>query len=338
MGNFALACAAMTAAPHDALFKAVFSQVELAAEELRCVLPPELVARMDLSSLSLEAGSFVDEQLRERHTDLLYSVQLAGRSARVYLLFEHQSSGEPWMALRLLRYMLKIWEACVADGAERLPVIVPVVLHHGDTGWRATTRFEGLVDLVPEAAAFTPHFEFVLDDLAVHSEAALLERTASVFTRLVLSALQQVRGKKGLEQLLRGWARLLRELGRAPNSERALNLLFSYIFEVRGPEEFATIDTTAFEIGQESEEIMESMAQYLRRTGRQEGLQEGRQEGRQEGEARMIVRQLQRRFGELSAALRERVEAADVELLERWGDRLLSARSLDEVFAEEPTQ
>ena len=132
---------------------------------------PELVAQMDLGSLALAAGSFVDEALREQHTDLLYSVRLAGRPARVYVLFEHQSSGDTWMALRLLKYMLRIWEAGVADGAERLPVIVPVVLHHGDTGWRASTRFEGLVDLVPEAAPFTPHFGFVLDDLAVHSEA-----------------------------------------------------------------------------------------------------------------------------------------------------------------------
>jgi hypothetical protein len=134
-GDFALACAAMSTAPHDALFKAVFSQAELAAEELRCVLPPELVAQMDLTSLTLEAGSFVDEELREQHTDLLYSVQLAGRPARVYVLFEHQSKGEWWMALRLLRYMLRIWELCVADGAQQLA---------GDRAGGAASRGDGL--------------------------------------------------------------------------------------------------------------------------------------------------------------------------------------------------
>ncbi len=91
----ALACGALTATPHDALFKAAFSQVELAAEELRCVLPPELLADLDLASLTLESGSFVDEALRERHTDLLYSLELDGRSARIYVLFEHQSSVDP---------------------------------------------------------------------------------------------------------------------------------------------------------------------------------------------------------------------------------------------------
>ena len=85
----------MTAAPHDALFKATFSQVERAAEELRWVLPPELVAQMDFDSLSLEPGSFVDDALREQHTDLLYSLRIGGRAARVYVLFEHQSSVDP---------------------------------------------------------------------------------------------------------------------------------------------------------------------------------------------------------------------------------------------------
>jgi len=331
----------MTATPHDALFKAVFSQVELAAEELGCVLPPELVARMDLSTLALEAGSFVDEELRERHTDLLYSVRLAGRPARVYVLFEHQSSGEPWMPLRLLRYMLRIWELCVAEGAQQLPVIVPVVLHHGETGWRAATRFEGLFDLPAEAREFTPHFRFVLDDLAAHSEASLLERAASATTRLVLSALQQMRGERALAELVVGWAGLLREVTAAANGQRALRLLFRYIFAVRGAEELATIDfidSIAVEIHRGSEENMDTLDQqfdkFLDRFGRQEGLQEGRLEG----ERRIVLRQLKRRFGELPEATRARIEAANTDALERWSDRLLAAGSLDEVFAEEPVQ
>jgi hypothetical protein len=48
-----------------------------------------------------------------------------------------------------------------------------------------------------------------------------------------------------------------------------------------------------------------------------------------------VLRQLQRRFGDLPAALHERLAAAEAEQLERWADRLLSATSLAEVFAEE---
>ncbi len=41
----------------------------------------------------------------------------ASRDAGIYVLFEHQSSGERWMALRLLHYMMAIWDGCIADGA-----------------------------------------------------------------------------------------------------------------------------------------------------------------------------------------------------------------------------
>ncbi len=324
----------MTAAPHDALFKATFSQVEQAVEELRHVLPATLIARMDLTSLAVEAGSFVDEALRERHTDLLYSLKLEGRDARIYVLFEHQSSGDPWMPLRMLRYMLRIWEGCIADGVTALPVIIPVVLHHSGAGWRAPTQFEALFDLPPGAAEFTPHFRFALDDLDTQSETELGDRKASAFTRLVLSALQQSRSERDLGQLLRGWSELIRDLQRESGGARALRLVIRYLFEVRGAAEFASVDTTASEIDPGNEDAMETIAQMLESRGLQRGLQQGLQEGRQEGQRELLLRLLRRRFGELPAEAQARVAAAEGPQLERWADQLLLARDLDDVFSE----
>jgi predicted transposase YdaD len=75
---------------------------------------------------------------------------------------------------------------------------------------------------------------------------------------------------------------------------------------------------------------------YLRRIreeGRQEGRQEGHQEGRREGEAEMLLRQLRIRFGTLPADTVTRVHEADPETLLHWSERILSAATLDEVFA-----
>ena len=77
----------MSNTPHDTLFKATFSQVEHAAGELRTILPPELVSRLDFTTLTLCPGSFVDEAFSWRHTDLLFTAMFAGRPAMVYLLF-----------------------------------------------------------------------------------------------------------------------------------------------------------------------------------------------------------------------------------------------------------
>ena len=96
--------------PHDALFRHVFSRTENAAGELRAVLPAALSARIDWASLRLVDGRFVDPELADRLTDLLFAANIAGREAFVYLLLEHQSTIDLLMPLRLLRYLLRIWD------------------------------------------------------------------------------------------------------------------------------------------------------------------------------------------------------------------------------------
>ena len=72
---------------------------------------------------------------------------------------------------------------------------------------------------------------------------------------------------------------------------------------------------------------------YLRRI-RAEGRREGEAEGRREGEAEVLLRQLRLRFGPLPEDVTARLNAADAETLLRWSERVLSASTLDAVFAE----
>ena len=69
--------------------------------------------------------------------------------------------------------------------------------------------------------------------------------------------------------------------------------------------------------------------------GLQEGRQQGLQEGRQQGETQLLLRQLQRRFGEVPDWVRARLREATLEQLESWGERLFDAGSLDVLFSEE---
>lgn len=56
------------------------------------------------------------------------------------------------------------------------------------------------------------------------------------------------------------------------------------------------------------------------------------EEGCQEDEAVLLLRLLERKFGLLNAAIRQRIATADAETLLTWGERLLTAGSLAEVF------
>ena len=102
--------------PHDAFFKEVFSRAKTAKGELEAMLPKALVAELDFSTAQLHSGSFVDEQLRQRHSDLLWSVRLRGREALLYVLLEHQSRPDPLMPFRILRYMVRIWDRWLRRG------------------------------------------------------------------------------------------------------------------------------------------------------------------------------------------------------------------------------
>jgi hypothetical protein len=64
----------------------------------------------------------------------------------------------------------------------------------------------------------------------------------------------------------------------------------------------------------------------------QRGLQEGEAKGRVEGQADLLARQLTKRFGPLPAEIHARLGRANSDQLERWGERLLDAESLDGVF------
>ncbi len=61
----------------------------------------------------------------------------------------------------------------------------------------------------------------------------------------------------------------------------------------------------------------------------EQGREQGRQEGRQEGEAAVLLRQIERKFGAPSQAVRDRVVSADADTLLHWSERILTADSVE---------
>jgi hypothetical protein len=66
--------------------------------------------------------------------------------------------------------------------------------------------------------------------------------------------------------------------------------------------------------------------------GRAEGRAKGLVEGRAEGEAIALVRLLEKRFGVLPAALRQRVFSADLGSIEAWFGQAIEGPDLESVF------
>jgi predicted transposase YdaD len=342
------------AQPHDALVKALIGPPEHAAGLFRAVLPAAFARRIDFARLERLPGSFVAPDLRQHHTDLLYSAPFAdGREALLHLVVEHQSAPDPIMAWRTHRYVVRVlerWHEKHAD-AQKLPAVLPVVLYHGPQRWRAPTAFPDLLDLTPEERAeIGDHVagpRFLLVDLSRYSDerlwAEVFGRTADATAQLALLALQHVATSPDLAELVRRrLAPLLRELLAAPTGLHALEVFLRYTLAVSRSVDWPAFERVlAAEVGPKAEavvvpyvhELVEQSYAKGRDDGRDEGRAEGQAVGQATGRAEMLLKQIRLRFGPLTPADEARVRQATPEEHDLWAERVLTAATLADLFA-----
>ena len=92
--------------PNDKLVKATFSELENARAFFMGHLDQSISSHADWHTLRLESGTFIDQQLAGTESDLLYSVNLSGSKLFLYLLFEHQSTEDPILAVGRVKFLL----------------------------------------------------------------------------------------------------------------------------------------------------------------------------------------------------------------------------------------
>jgi hypothetical protein len=224
--------------------------------------------------------------------------------------------------------MVRIWEAHVReDGAAKLPLIVPLVLHQGPGGWTAARSLGELLDaedeLMEAARPYVPDFTFVVDDLGRQSDASLRRRSMTAMGRLVLACLRHARGED-LVAALWDWASVCQEVWAAPSGREAMKAVMSYIAKVgAGPKDEARAFFAS--LGSGAEEVyVATIAEQLKAEGREQGLAQGQRA--------LVLRLLERRFGPLDEGTRARLDRATVQDLERWAEQLLTAPTLEDAL------
>jgi predicted transposase/invertase (TIGR01784 family) len=323
---------AKTTTPHDALFKACFGRIDIARSELELVLPPAVLAQLDLASLTVLPGSFIDDDLRQTHSDLLYGVRtVSGDPALVCVLAEAQSTFDPIIPLRLLEYAVRVWRRWLDDHrGSKIPLLVCVVLHHGDDRWSARPELSSMLDAGPDAIEamreLTPHFRFILDDLTALSIDVLARRTLHVLGRLAQIALWTAPSAERFEQA----APLMQELARATTRHEStrslLAQLYAYLLHVLKDVDQQVVYNKLLEIaGPEGREDVMTAAEQL--------INRGRNEARIETLRMTIGKLLAARNVALSEAGRARLDGCtDPNLLDRWYELALTVEKEADVF------
>jgi predicted transposase/invertase (TIGR01784 family) len=313
----------LTANIHDAFFKKVLGDTELAGTFLREHLPSDVARLLGPEPPERVESSFVDEELAQHQSDLLFRVHLqTGTAGLAYVLMEHKSSPDPLARLQLLRYVVRILVSWY-DQNKRLPLppVLPLLAHHGSKGWRLSCEFADLFGDVPTPLRqYLPSFRHALVDLARIDDGAL---SAQVRLRAFLKALKYA-PRRGLRK------RMEILLAEAPFLDDAdIALILTY--DESGPA--AASDD---EIHRALRRLVpDREKQIMTRFGRkhfEEGLQRGRTEGRTEGEASALTRVLEKRFGGVPSRVREHILSADLASIQTWLERVIDAPDLQSVF------
>lgn len=256
--------------PHDAVFRNLLSHVETARDFFDIHLPPRLAALCDLSTLRLESGSFVEEDLRHYYSDVLYSLRAASGEGYIYALIEHQSSPDRHMAFRLMRYAIAAMQRHLDKGYHQLPLVIPMLFYHGRTTpypW-SMRWLDGFPS--PQQAQALYSDPFVLIDITQTPDEEILQHRRVAMLELLQKHIRQ-RDMLALQE------HLVSLLALGYTSSAQLKTLLNYLLQAGNtgnPAAFLQAIASRTSDNLHKETLM-NIAQYLR----EEGMAQGRAEG-----------------------------------------------------------
>lgn len=323
---------------HDLSYREFFSHLRMIRDLLQEIVGEQWVEQIDLDSGELANTSFTSRRPKKRReADVVWKFRRKGGGdpADVYILIEFQSRPDLTMPVRLMVYVGLFYQALMASRPKaergRLPLVIPIVLNTGKKPWGKLTDLGLLIeDLGPSADVYRPRLRYYVIDEAAYPREKLKTLTSPVADLFRLETSKDWRevhasvrrleqtispAEAGLREAFGGWLQdvILPRLGISEEEITARRLTL---------EEVETM--LAENIDRWNRELLEK--------GRKEGRREGRKEGRKEGEARLVLRLLRLKFGPLKPSIEKRVRSADADLLLKWGERVLTAESLDDVF------
>jgi len=269
-----------TPTPHDALFKQFLTHPETAKDLLDIHLPPALRKECDLSTLKLESGSFIEEDLQPYFSDVLYSLNTSQGDGYIYALIEHQSSPDKHMAFRMMRYAIAAMQQHIDAGHKDLPLVIPLQFYHGyvspyphNMNW-----LKGFTNPALAEQLYTQAFPLV--DVTVIPDDEIMQHKRIALLELVQKHIRQ-------RDMLEFIEKLGTLLSKGYTTDKQVRSLMSYMLQVGETNNLEVLVEKLTTAAPEYEETLMTIAEQLRRQGEARGeargIELGETKGRQEG-------------------------------------------------------
>ena len=308
--------------------------------DLLRLLSSELAAQLDFPRAQRINRSFVPPNLHKQEADMLVRIPFLNPTTPqlemlVYILVEHQSEPDEVMGLRLLSYIVQVWELerrewqrkRVPRGERRLTPIVPVVFYTGTRRWERVPTVADLMDLPPMCSQFVPKHDTLY--LNLHSTpSVLLEASTLGWALRALQSMEEP--QEALAQVLASAVRYLESLPEAAQAEwrRAIQFLLLLVQHKRDPQEQPALRDVVIEsaLRKHQEEVRE-----MAMTGAQYLEEKGRQEGRQEGMRQMLLTMMEQKFAPLPPEVSRLLASLPEAELTQIGARTFTATTLEDL-------
>jgi predicted transposase/invertase (TIGR01784 family) len=162
--------------PHDLIFKQTQRHIENAIDYIKGTFPKNLVKNLDLAKLKLEESSYTTEELKEYFSDLVYQCTYKGTTEiKITLLFEHKSFKPQYPLIKLLQYMLNIWDRQLNEKQSLTPII-PVLFYHGKEKWEIQSFYDYFPGIDDQLKRFIPCFSIIFTNITTIPDEQIISK------------------------------------------------------------------------------------------------------------------------------------------------------------------
>ncbi len=323
--------------PHDKFFRETWSNPDNTRSFLQNFLPEEILSLIDLSSIEICKDSFIEKELADYYSDMLYKVMLSGTEGYVYVLFEHKSYYDRYIHLQLLEYMVKIWRLFIKQHKlkrknKALPIVIPILICHGKRPWPVeNTNFSSMFDLPSKRLSmYIPEFNLDLYDLTNFTDQ---EIRGTVMTRVVLLLLKHAFDPDLLDKLP-DILILMRELMEKETGLQYFETVLRYLFNTMDDISTETIKEIAESaISKKAGEYIMTLAEKLRREGEIKGKIKGEIKGEIRGLSDAIELGMTLKFPDKIDEVMAEIKAInDIKILKKIKEAIKTAGNASEIL------
>ncbi len=321
--------------PHDKFIKLSLGEPRVAQEFFTEHLPPSILQVMNLATLKLQNHSFIDENYKGSEADVIYSVQVSHTTAYLFLLCEHQSTV----------YSVDCFSFVGLSGATDGTAFkatswttIALSLSTGDIHGSCTLeRYIKYFRIIWKSELLAEEWLFKFFQLLNIHQLNDEDIRRRQWCGLVEFALKykQVRDFKKFLKTLLPWIREMEQKGSSGFS--LSKIVLKYVLDGTETQDFDLFaksiqEYLSPELGEEIMTLAQELIQRGHRQGISQGISQGIHQGIHQGGVAVLTRLLKRRFQQVPPSYLIKIEQANAETLLSWSEKILEAKSLEEVF------